>query len=82
MSCQEEKILEEVEAQMVHTVVAMPTNFQLYNNKHCRPVRSIVKPTLSMREVRGSIPGSVKSKERRRQIVTAATFLRSCVPRC
>ena len=40
-----------------------------------RPVTSVVKHTLSVREVWGSIPGPVKSE----RLATAATFLHSCV---
>ena len=42
-------------------------------------VSSVVKRTLSVREVLGSIPGSVKSVQCRQWLATAATFLRSCV---
>ena len=40
---------------------------------------AVVKRTLSIREVRGSIPGPVKSAQCRQWLATAATFLRSCV---
>ena len=46
-----------------------------------RPVSSVAKRTLSVREVRGSIPGPVKSTQCRQRLATAATFLRSCVAR-
>ena len=42
-------------------------------------VSSVVKRTLSVREVWGSIPGPVKSAQCRQRLATAATFLRSCV---
>ena len=41
-------------------------------------VSSVAKRTLSVREVRGSIPGPVKSAQCRQRLATAATFLRSC----
>ena len=42
-------------------------------------VSSIAKRTLLVREVRGSIPGPVKSTQCRQRLATVATFLRSCV---
>ena len=42
-------------------------------------VSSVAKRTLSVREVRGSIPGTVKSTQCRQRLATVATFLRSCV---
>ena len=42
-------------------------------------VSSVAQRTLSVREVWGSIPGPVKSAQRRQRLATAATFLRSCV---
>ena len=44
-----------------------------------RPVSSVAKRTLSVREVWGSIPGPVKSAQCRQRLATVATFLRSCV---
>ena len=44
-----------------------------------RPVSSVAKRTLSVREVWGSIPRPVKSAQSRQRLATAATFLRSCV---
>ena len=44
-----------------------------------RPVSSVGKRTLSVREVWGSIPGSVKSAQCRQQLAIVATLLRSCV---
>ena len=44
-----------------------------------RPVSSVAKRTLSVREVWGSIPGSVKSAQCRQQLAIVATFIRSCV---
>ena len=42
-------------------------------------VSSVVKRTLSVREVWGSIPRPVKSTQCRQRLATVATFLRSCV---
>ena len=44
-----------------------------------RPVSSVAKRTLSVRTMWGSIPGSVKSAQRRQRLTTVATFVRSCV---
>ena len=44
-----------------------------------RPVSSIITHTLSVQEVWGSIPGSVKSAQCRQQLAIVATFLWSCV---
>ena len=43
-----------------------------------RPASSVAKRTLSVREVWGLIPGSVKSTQCRQRLVTTATFLGSC----
>ena len=42
-------------------------------------VSSVAKRTLSVREVRGSIPGPVNSAQCRQRLATVATLLRSCV---
>ena len=42
-------------------------------------VSSVAKRTLLVQEVRGSIPGPVKSTQCRQRLATVATFLRSCV---
>ena len=44
-------------------------------------VSSVAKRTLSLREVRGSIPRPVKLTQCRQRLATAATFFRSCVAR-
>ena len=45
----------------------------------CRPISSVAKPTLSVREVWGSIAGSAKSSQCRQRLATVATFVRSFV---
>ena len=45
----------------------------------CRPISSVAKPTLSVREVWGSIAGSAKSSQCRQRLAIVATFVRSCV---
>ena len=50
------------------------------NNIAMKPaVSSVAKRTQSVREVWDSIPGPVKSAQCRQRLVSAATFLRSCV---
>ena len=44
-----------------------------------RPVSLVVKQTLSVREVWGSMSGPLKSAQCRRRLSTVATFFRSCV---
>ena len=44
-----------------------------------RPVSSVAKRTLSVREVWASIPGPVKSSQCHQRLVTVATFVRSYV---
>ena len=56
----------------------MPHDAQLLKCTN-RPVSSVVKHTLSMREVWGSIPWPVKSAQCRQRHATVAKFLRSCV---
>ena len=52
----------------------------IINRKVSPTVSSVVvKHTLSMREVWGSIPGPDKSAQCRQRLATAATFLWSCV---
>ena len=49
-------------------------------NSDCKKaVSSVAKRTLSVREVWGSISGSVKSTQCRQRLATVATILRSCV---
>ena len=45
----------------------------------CRPISSVAKPTLSVREVCSSIAGSAKSSQCRQRLATVATFVQSCV---
>ena len=47
--------------------------------KKNRPVSSVAKCTLSVREAWGSTPRPVKSAQSRQRLATVATFLRSCV---
>ena len=47
----------------------------------CRSVISVVKHTLSVREVWGSTTGQVESAQCRQWFYTATTFLGSCVAR-
>ena len=44
-----------------------------------RPVSSVAKRTLSVREVWASIPGTIKSAQCRLRLAIVATFLRNCV---
>ena len=44
-----------------------------------RPVRSVVKRSLSVWDVSGSLPGRVKSAQYRQRFANTAMFLRSCV---
>ena len=57
----------------------MQKYFRSLRVKADRPVSSVVKRTLSVREAWGSIPGSVKSAQCRQPLATDATFLRSRV---
>ena len=41
------------------------------------PISSVAKPTLSVRDVWGSISGPIESSESRERIATVATFVRS-----
>ena len=52
----------------------LQTNVALY-----RPLSSVAKRTLSVRDVWGSIPGLIKSSQCRQELSTVATFVRSCV---
>ena len=45
----------------------------------CQPISSVAKPTLSVREVWGSIAGSAKSSQCRQRLAIVATFVRRCV---
>ena len=45
----------------------------------CRPISSVAKPSLSVREIWASIPGSVKPSQRHQRLATVATLVRSCV---
>ena len=53
--------------------------FQQFADNNIPAVSSVVKRTLSVREVWGSIPGPAKSTQCRQRLATVATFLRSCV---
>ena len=55
------------------------SNVSISTLLHVPALSSVAKRTLSVREVWGSIPGPVKSAQRRQRLATVATFLQSCV---
>ena len=62
-----------------YQIIQQFLDFVLKASRYRPAVSSVAKRTLSVREVWGSIPWTVKSTQCRQRLATVAMFVRSCV---